>query len=204
MSATWFVADLHFGHKRVAKIRGFEDDESNPAKAEEVHDEAVFQSWARVVQPKDTVYVLGDISGGHGWAEHYALDLLSILPGEKHLIAGNHDSVASIHRNGYKRVEEFRKVFTSVRDFARIRLNRTDILLSHYPYAYEGDGKDRERKTRYEQFRLPFLGAPLVHGHTHSTVAETDEFQYCVSWDAHRGLVPLSKIEKYFFGEENE
>lgn len=196
MSATWFVADLHFGHEKVSGIRGFEDTVS--------HDLDVFMSWKKVVRPQDRVFVLGDISGGSKYAEDAALDILKTAPGEKHLIAGNHDSVASIHRNGYKRVEEFRKVFTSVRDFARIRVQRRDILLSHYPYAYEGNGKDREQKTRYEQYRLPFLGAPLVHGHTHSTVAETDEFQYCVSWDAHRGLVPLSKVEKYFFGEENE
>ena len=181
MSAIWFTADLHFGHRKVAEIRGFEDDEFNPARAEEVHDEAVFQSWARVVRPQDRVYVLGDISGGSRWGEDYALGFLSILPGEKHLIAGNHDSVASVHRNGYKHMDAFREVFTSVRDFARIRLRKTDVLLSHYPYAYEGDGKDRETKTRYEQFRLPFLGAPLIHGHTHSTVAETDELQYCVN-----------------------
>lgn len=196
MSATWFVADLHFGHEKVAKIRGFEDTVS--------HDLDVFMSWKKVVRPQDRVFVLGDISGGSSYAEEAALDVLRTAPGEKHLIAGNHDSVASIHRNGYKKMPQFLEVFASVRDFARIRVHRQDILLSHYPYAYEGDGKDREQKTRYEQYRLPFLGAPLVHGHTHSTVAETDEFQYCVSWDAHRGLVPLSKVEKYFFGEENE
>ena len=196
MSATWFVADLHFGHEKVSGIRGF--------RTIEHHDDSVYDSWLGTVRPQDRVFVLGDISGGSSYGEEQALQKIQILPGEKHLIAGNHDSVASIHRNGYKKMARFLEVFSSVRDFARIRVQRQDILLSHYPYAYEGDGKNREQKTRYEQFRLPFLGAPLVHGHTHSTVAETDEFQYCVSWDAHRGLVPLSKVEKYFFGEENE
>lgn len=196
MSATWFVADLHFGHERVANIRGFEDDEK--------HDIAVTESWTKVVRPQDKVYILGDISGGSRYGEEQALYLLGDLPGEKHLIAGNHDSVASIHRNGHKRLGRFLEVFESVRDFARIRLYRQDILLSHYPYAYEGDGKDREQKTRYEQFRLPFLGAPLVHGHTHSTVAETDEFQYCVSWDAKRGLTPLKDIENHFFRKDTK
>ena len=201
MSATYFIADLHFGHARVANIRGYVD-ATGIATASEVMDLHIEMSWRRTVRPQDRVFVLGDICGGSSWAEEYALDLLSTLPGEKHLIAGNHDSVASIHRNGYKRMDRFREVFASVRDFARIRVQRRDIILSHYPYAYEGDGKDREQRTRYEQFRLPFLGAPLVHGHTHSTVAETDEFQYCVSWDAHQGLVPLSKIEKHFFKED--
>ena len=195
MSATYFVADLHFGHSKVAKIRGFETPEK--------HDYEVCRGWDRTVRAQDRVFVLGDISGGSSWAEEYALDLLGALPGEKHLIAGNHDSVASIHRNGYKRLPRFLEAFASVRDFARIRVQHTDILMSHYPYAYEGDGKNREAKTRYEQFRLPFLGAPLVHGHTHAIVAETDEFQYCVSWDAHRALVPLSKIENHFFKKED-
>ena len=195
MTATYFVADLHFGHERVSAVRGFETPEK--------HDYAIARGWDSQVRTQDRVFVLGDISGGSSWGEEYALDLLDALPGEKHLIAGNHDSVASIHRNGYKRRPRFQEVFASVRDFARIRVQRQDILLSHYPYAYEGDGKNREAKTRYEQFRLPFLGTPLVHGHTHATVAETDEFQYCVSWDAHRALVPLSKIENHFFKKED-
>lgn len=195
MTATYFVADLHFGHERVSDIRGFESTEQ--------HDEFIFDSWMASVRPQDRVFVLGDISGGSTFGEERALGLLASLPGEKHLIAGNHDSVASIHRNGYKKTSRFLEVFASVRDFARIRVQRRDILLSHYPYAYEGDGKNREAKTRYEQFRLPFLGAPLVHGHTHATVAETDGFQYCVSWDAHRSLVPMSMIENHFFKKED-
>ena len=195
MTATYFVADLHFGHERVSAIRGFEWPDQ--------HDDEIIDSWTATVRPQDRVFVLGDISGGSTFGEEQALEVLGMLPGEKHLIAGNHDSVASIHRNGYKRMPRFQEVFASVRDFARIRVQRQDILLSHYPYAYEGDGKNREAKTRYEQFRLPFLGAPLVHGHTHAAVAETDEFQYCVSWDAHRALVPLSKIENHFFKKED-
>lgn len=194
MSATYFVADLHFGHAKVSEIRGFSTTHE--------HDFFVGKTWHTVVRPGDRVFVLGDISGGSRDQEYFALSLLRRLPGEKHLIAGNHDSVASIHRNGYKRLPAFLEVFESVRDFARVRLHKTDVLLSHYPYAYEGDGKNREARTRYEQYRLPFLGAPLVHGHTHSTVAETDEFQYCVSWDAHRGLTPLKNIENHFFQEE--
>lgn len=201
MTATYFIADLHFGHEKVADIRGYQDDDV--LQASEYHDLDIVRAWNRTVRPQDRVFVLGDISGGSSWGEEYALDLLYTLPGEKHLIAGNHDSVASIYRNGYKRMDRFREVFVSVRDFARIRVQRQDILLSHYPYAYEGDGKNREQKTRYEQFRLPFLGKPLVHGHTHSEVAETDKFQYCVSWDAHEALVPLSKIEKHFFNKED-
>lgn len=190
MSATFFTADLHFGHKLVSQLRGFHNTTD--------HDREIEWKWWRDVRPQDRVYVLGDISGGSKQAEEYALSRLAELPGEKHLIAGNHDSVASIHRNGWKSIQQFQAVFHSIRDFARIRVQKTDVLLSHYPYIYEGDGKDREG-SRYEQYRLPFLGAPLVHGHTHSTVAETDKFQYCVSWEAHGGLVPISQIENHFF-----
>lgn len=190
MSTLLFTADLHFGHALVAGLRGFDNTED--------HDNHIIDKWKTQVRPRDRVYVLGDISGGRLKSEERALDILASLPGEKHLIAGNHDSVASIHRNGFKHLPWFLDVFESVRDFARIRVQKTDVLLSHYPYSYEGDGKEREG-SRYTQFRLPFEGAPLVHGHTHSSTAETDEFQYCVSWEAHNGLVPLSRVEDHFF-----
>lgn len=193
MSTVFFTADLHFGHTKVAGLRGHSGFVGN--------DWEIIQAWEKQVRPRDRVYVLGDISGGRKEEEEYALQLLKTLPGEKHLIAGNHDSVASIHRNGYKHLPRYLEVFESVRDFARIRIQKTDILLSHYPYIYEGDGKEREG-SRYTQYRLPFLGAPLVHGHTHSTKFATDEYQFCVSWDAHRSLVPLSQVENYFFPRE--
>jgi calcineurin-like phosphoesterase family protein len=153
MAAIWYTSDLHFGHEKVAGLRGFNDTD--------YHDEHVTDKWRSKIKPQDTVYVLGDLTCDQR-KEEYALDLIASLPGTKHLIAGNHDAVSSIHRNGWKRVTRYLEVFASVRDFAKVRMRRQDVLLSHYPY--NGDHTERER---YNEYRLRDEGLPLIHGHTH-------------------------------------
>lgn len=151
-----YWADLHLGHPPVSNMRGY-----GSTKA---HDEAVCSAWEKTVRPGENVYVLGDIVGRSSHTEH-ALALLADLPGTKHLIAGNHDPVASMHRNGWKHQRRFLEVFASVRDFARVSVSRRTLLLSHYPYLGEGD--DHTDEARYAQYRLPDCGEFLLHGHTH-------------------------------------
>lgn len=160
MSRIWYWSDLHLGHDFVAKLRGF--DKTTYGTPSRWHDLHIKEVWTEHVQPKDHIWLLGDISGGRN--EDYALDFIGNMPGTKHLIAGNHDSVASIHRGAWKQQEKFLKVFASVQDFARHRVQGQEFLLSHYPYA--GDHADRE--DRYTQYRLRDKGVPLVHGHVHS------------------------------------
>ncbi len=191
MPGTWFIGDLHFDHEKVAQIRGF------TTVAE--HNFHIVSKWVKQVHPDDTVWVLGDISSGKREAEQVALELLSTLPGHKHLIAGNHDSVSSIHRNGYKKQAEWLKVFESVQQFGRIRVEGEDILMSHYPYAHQGDGPQRG-EIRYAEYRLPYTQKRLIHAHTHHTdpyggSAYGDEI--CVSWDAWRRMVNYGDIAKW-------
>lgn len=152
----WFTSDLHFGHEKVSGLRGFLDPYS--------HDIVVAGYWQGTVGKNDTVYVLGDLTCDQR-KEDYALEMISYLNGTKHLIAGNHDSVSSIHRHGWKRQRKYLEVFESVRDFGKIRLNKRDILLSHYPYSTSVEADHGE--VRYEAYRLPDTGVPLLHGHTH-------------------------------------
>ena len=79
MSKILFTSDLHFGHEKVAGYRGF-------GSAEE-HDDAIAERWRETVSPRDTVWILGDLAMSSPRA---ALELLAELPGQKHLIAGNH------------------------------------------------------------------------------------------------------------------
>lgn len=175
MGARWFVGDLHFGHPLVAGLRGF------PTTQE--HDEHIVRKWCKQVKDGDEVFVLGDISGGSSAKTQAALDIIAELPGTKHLISGNHDPVASMHRNAWKWQARFREAFTSVQDYARIRVNGEDILLSHYPY---GD-------KRYRQYALPFLGKPLIHAHTHSKERYSVS-GLCVSWEAWGRMVGLGDV----------
>lgn len=160
---TWFTSDLHFGHPYVASLRGFgtcrEDADT------EAHDQTIFDNWLKNVSWDDTVWVLGDIVGRYQDTD-YALDCLQGLPGEKHLIAGNHDSVSSIHNNGWKHQELYLGTFVSIQQYGQIKMEGERVLMSHFPYI--GTGADHTEDVRYEQYRLPDLGATLLHGHTHA------------------------------------
>lgn len=208
MSRRFWVADLHLGHPKVAEIRGYEETFSHDAR---IMDQLFSTSR------DDVVWVLGDISSGKPEHEERALNLLREVPAQLHLIAGNHDSVSSIHRQGYKKQREWLEVFDSIQQFGRIKLGGHHILMSHYPYARSGDGPGREG-SRYAEFRLPDVGAPLIHGHTHQTTPHmgvndtaylmglpvdlTDRQQYCVSWDVHRRLVTEKDLNDWIGGLE--
>lgn len=89
MSKVFCVADLHFGHKLLAELRGF-------ASTQE-HDDALVRNWNSVVTKRDVVYVLGDV---------FQLDRMADLCGIKKLAMGNHDQ---------KPIEAYAKHFSQVR-----------------------------------------------------------------------------------------
>lgn len=214
----YFTADLHFGHAKVARIRfphlDYKTDESIVA----MHDTTIHKQLLETLTRDDEIYILGDISSGSH--EEYALDLLdstrNYTKAKFHLISGNHDSVSSIHRDGWKRMGRFLEVFDSVRDFARIRVTpnggeREQILLSHYPYA-SLDRLEYRGASRYLQYRLNDTGGLLIHGHTHQDTPHLsfprydlyereymveENAQYCVSWDVSRDLIPETTIQKW-------
>lgn len=205
--ARYWIADLHLGHEKVAKLRGF-------AGAEE-HDAYLLKQLDKL-DYDDELWILGDISSGRPEGEEYALNCIDHLQTHKHLIAGNHDSVSSIHRNGYKKQREWMEVFESVQQFGRMRLNGMNVLMSHYPYARSGDGANREG-VRYLEYRLPDTGLPLIHGHTHQSEPHMPKYydsseeldgsgniqtrwdtqQFCVSWDAHRRLAAEHDLNQW-------
>lgn len=75
MSRVYVIADLHFGHDKVAAARGFVSGEA--------HDAALDDNWRRVITKRDVVYVLGDV---FDWQQ------LAALPGIKKMAMGNHDN----------------------------------------------------------------------------------------------------------------
>ena len=74
MSLVYVIADLHFGHGKIALHRGF--------ASQEEHDAATVERWNAVVTKRDVVYVLGDV---------FNLDPVPKLLGCKKLALGNHD-----------------------------------------------------------------------------------------------------------------
>jgi calcineurin-like phosphoesterase family protein len=158
-SETWYTSDLHIGHKLISDKRGF--------AAVEDHDRELARRWDSMVAPADTVWILGDISGGGRTGQRRALDWLLTRPGTKHLIAGNHDSVHPMHQSAYKELPLFLTVFSSVQQSAQRRIAGQTVLLSHFPYL-ESIAAD-DVFARFDQWRLPSRGDWLLHGHLHSS-----------------------------------
>lgn len=78
---TFFCGDLHFDHKFLAKLRGFDSVEE--------HNSTIITNWNKVVSKQDKVFILGDITMHK--ATNYSL--LAKLAGYKYNIAGNHDEL---------------------------------------------------------------------------------------------------------------
>lgn len=187
MSTVFFTADLHLGHKKVSELRGFETPEE--------HDAHIISVWNKTITKKDTVYVLGDIALSN---YEYALDTIkNQLNGTKHLIAGNHDVVHPMHKLGHSKTEILKwfDAFDTINPFLRKKHNGKEYLLSHFPYESWGDGEKRAG-SRYTQYRLPDLGVPLIHGHTHGTERSHENMLH-VGWDAWGEPVPLHVINEW-------
>ncbi len=199
MSQTWFTSDLHFSHKRVAQLRGFtkevpdflgDPDAVLTIGDTEAHDAAIIENWNRVVNPEDTVWVLGDVGMGH--LPRFE-EQLSQLRGRKHLITGNHDDPWPGNRDSFKYQRSWLERFESVQPFARKKIDGITVLLSHFPY--DGDHTEEERCTQY---RLRHYGEWLLHGHTHwKHIQSHHGHQIHVGLDAW-GLEPasMSSIQK--------
>lgn len=133
------------------------------------HDEALAERWDAVVQDGDTVWVLGDISGGSRNRQFNALEWIRQRPGAKHLIGGNHDGCHPMHRDSHRWQPIYLQSFDSVQMAARRRIpcggSHVTALLSHFPF-----GADHVIPPRYMEWRLPPEGHRyyLLHGHTHS------------------------------------
>lgn len=114
MDKTFYIADLHFGHKNVLKY------DNRPFFTVEEMDKTMIENWNRVVEVNDTVYVLGDIA----WYDYKrTIEIMRQLNGEKILIKGNHDKLN----------QELRDCFKYVYDYKEIKDNGRDVILCHYP-----------------------------------------------------------------------
>ena len=94
-------ADLHLSHKGITKfLRPDGVTKERPWDTIEEMDEALIDNWNKVVRPKDTVVVLGDVV-----INRSALPKLARLNGNKELVQGNHDVF---------RYEEYLQYFTKI------------------------------------------------------------------------------------------
>ena len=79
----WLWSDLHLGHAPSISVFG------RPYETPEEMDDELFGAWRRVVDPGDTVIVLGDVTVGG--LSGRRLKRLRGAPGHKVLVLGNHE-----------------------------------------------------------------------------------------------------------------
>lgn len=178
MSAIWFLADLHVGHRMVAGLRGFGDDI-------DAHDTHLAGEWDKRIRADDQVWVLGDVTGRRG-DEQRGLDWIGNRPGIKHLISGNHDACHPMHSQAHKVQQDYLKVFASVQSAGVRKIAGQRVRLSHFPYE-----ADHTSDARYRAWRISNDGEWLIHGHTHSRRQMTSSREIHVGVDAHN-LAPVS------------
>jgi len=167
--AVFFTSDLHFFHNNIIKYckRPFEN-------AKEMN-LAIINNWNSVVQPEDTVYVIGDVSFGEPKATE---KLLEQLNGEKHLILGNHD--------GKKYIPTYMKAFDSVCNFKEVTIvepeseERMHFTLCHYPMV---------------AWNHSHHGSFHLFGHCHGTYDNPESLSFDVGIDTHPEYRPYSLNE---------
>lgn len=208
----WYTSDLHLMHRLVAGKRGFWRDWGGepcecdwtpnligmphrdhcpylPQPDTAAHDAALIANWNSVVAPQDTVWVLGDLTLRNPddiW------DKIDRMRGWKRLVLGNHDAAFAGSRGSWKHQRSYLEHFESVHDYASVRLEGQQVMLSHFPLNGDGEGKP----DRCAPYRLRDEGMPVVHGHTHRSgqLSRSDRgtLQIHVGLDAH-DLKPVSE-----------
>lgn len=134
-----FTSDNHFFHEKVM------DYSNRPYTSGGEMNEKMSAEWNRVVHPKDTVWMLGDV----GFASLDTLvPFLNSLNGNKHLVLGNHDK--AIRKKSELLIRD--KVFHSIQDYKELKHEGHLFVLCHFAMR-------TWNKAQYDSMHL--------FGHTH-------------------------------------
>lgn len=156
MPKTYFTSDQHFFHKRLLETYS-----NRPFPSVDAMNKALIQRFNAVVQPEDTVYMLGDFSWGN---IHQTKEILAQLKGNLHYIPGNHDKLMT-----KPAIKEYFKSFSQA-PYLEIKVedptlpHPQKIILSHYPIL---------------EWNSYFRGAWHLYGHCHGTVPD-DNTKRCL------------------------
>lgn len=191
--ARFFVSDLHINHKNVIDFC------DRPYSSVEEMDEAIIEQWNLQVNPKDTVYFLGDF--GINKKKILDPDIVNKLNGKKHAIIGNHD-LGHSRLNKNKNVESIKNKYLkagweTVSVAATLILkDGTQVIMTHLPPSNEYD----KRYSEYKVTNNPKLN--YLHGHLHGHYLKKDNM-IDVAFDAELRLRTEDEIIETFNDERN-
>jgi len=147
-----------------------------PFNSVQEHDEHIISLWNSNVDPKDNVYILGDLSF---LPKGELLGALYRMNGNKHLVLGNHDK-----RNLNN---EVKKRFCWVKDYYELKYEGQHIVMSHYPMLV---------------WNKHYRGSWMLHGHSHGHLKEDPLAKRMdVGLDAAKNLLPSKEMRPLSFEE---
>lgn len=111
----FLIADPHFFHDGIIQHC------NRPFASVSEMNEAMTEAWRAVVRPGDEVIVVGDFA--HRADPGNLHKLFSSLPGDKHLVVGNHDGPATMALP-----------WKSIRDVAYTTIDSQRVVLCHYAW----------------------------------------------------------------------
>jgi len=159
MNKIWLTSDLHFCHDRdfIYKPRGFDS----------VHEmnEQIIKNFNEVMDWDDELYILGDCFLNDN---KEGMSYMRQLPGKKHIIWGNHCTIA---RQELMWLENF-----DCLGYANtLKYNGYHFFLCHYPTMTSNFDTNKPLKTRILS----------LSGHTHAKNIWDAAGGYNVALDAH-------------------
>lgn len=139
MNKVWFTSDQHFSHSNVIKYC------DRPFKDVDHMNRVLIENWNSVVQPEDTVYMLGDI---FFTTATKAMSIMDQLVGKKVLVYGNHDKVIRDNKSLQNKFDDI------LGDYKELTIDEQKIVLCHFPFLH---------------FNGQHRGHWNLHGHIHSS-----------------------------------
>jgi len=165
-------------------------------------DDALVQNWNEVVQPEDSIRVLGDF--GLSNVEHLHR-IIAQLNGHKHIMLGNHDRGKRFYeRAGFRGVESRGSLLV----FEAESLNKMGmydlvegvshltVVLTHVKLSLDTIEQCRDMWHRYGE---PLPTVLNIHGHSHNSGEEMHGRWACISVENtnYRPVTMRSVIERW-------
>ena len=160
----WVTSDPHFLHDREFIYR--------PRAVESVRemDEKILMNLQRFVRPSDDLYILGDLMLGGPDRLEDGLKLISQIPGQLHIVRGNHDT--DKRWKAYKTLENVVEAKNSI----YLRYNGYNFYMSHFPSLTANLAKES-----LKQCTINLYG----HTHQHNNFYQDIPYMYHVGLDSH-------------------
>lgn len=200
MSRVWFTSDIHFGHQKILEYCP-----NRPYSTLAEHDAAITREWQEKVAPEDHIYFLGDLTlAGDPFI---VLHILDQLPGNIHLVLGNHDRALRKVRRwvtegvGDERMAEYDSLLTRVafmqRDdevegMYRFRRDGRSVLMTHHPVE---DWPGRAGHGRAPTAEDPLSGRWHLHGHSHGNSRRMPA-RLDVGWDTENSILSWERVQE--------